>query len=539
MTEIPAQLQRASAALQRNDAGGCRALCNAVLAQRPDCWDAYHLRGLAAVQAGDADAAITDLTTAWRARPGNGHAAFWLGRLLRQAQRPAEALAPLEAASQHPTLAIDARYERARALTRLRRSAEAEKQYRHILERNPDHTDAAANLAFLLERRNRLAESARWVHRALERDPRNFIAALTQAVLQRREGDPEGARRRLEPLLARTHEPMNRSVVLNQLGQCLDRLGEWTTAFDRFRAANELLRQEHPDGRPVADGSYGLSTLRHLRNWLATHPPPGWTDNPHASAADPVFLVGFPRSGTTLLDQVLSTHSDIEVCEEFELFDPVRREWTEGDRLRRLPRMSPDELGEARKRYLDGLMGHRRTPERPVVVDKLPLNLAYLFLIHRLFPHSRVILALRDPRDACLSSFFQAFDLQGAMPYFLDLGDTARYYDAVMTLATETLAQVGNPVQSLRYEDLVGDFERQVRALIAFLGLEWRDEVLDYRRRARDRIIDTPSYQQVVKPLYTTSIGRWRHYRDAMEPVREILGPWVQRFGYAAREGSG
>jgi hypothetical protein len=142
---------------------------------------------------------------------------------------------------------------------------------------------------------------------------------------------------------------------------------------------------------------------------------------------------------------------------------------------------------------------------------------------------------LRDPRDACLSCYFQAFDLQGAMPYFLDLEDTVRYYDLVMTLATETSRSMSNPIMTVRYEDLVREFESTMRRLTDFLDLNWDAEILNYRQNALHRAIATPSYQQVIQPLYTNSIGRWHNYRQRVEPEFRSLGRWVTHFGYAAK----
>jgi hypothetical protein len=178
-------------------------------------------------------------------------------------------------------------------------------------------------------------------------------------------------------------------------------------------------------------------------------------------------------------------------------------------------------------------MRRRRSPQRQAVIDKLPLNLVYLFLIHRLFPRSRILFMQRDPRDACLSCYFQAFDLQGAMPYFLDMHDTVIYYDRVMALAMDSFRLISNPQATICYEDLVTDFETTMRRTVDFLGLEWDTSVMEYRDKSRLRMIHTPSYQQVIQPLYTRSIGRWQNYREAMEPDLRELGPWVERFGYA------
>ncbi len=532
MSTFEAHLREAWTRLRGGDAERARAICDELLGQRPGLVPARYLRGLAAAQSGDEAQALIDLAATHEAQPDNAHAAFWLGRLLRRAGRYEDAIAPLERAARQAEYEVDARYELARSLSRSRRRQDAEAHYRRILEIRPGHADAAANLAFSLERRNRLTEAAAAANRALESDPANFMANLTRAVLDRRSGRLTAAVDRLARLAESTTDPHNLSIVLNQTGQCLDALQDWPGAFSAFARANTLLRSSHPHGQPEHDGSYGIATLQSLHRWLVANPVRDWSANLHASPANPVFLVGFPRSGTTLLDQLLSTHSEVEVCEEFELLDEVRARWVDDGRIRTLNAMSDDELGAARAVYRAALDRRRRHPQRNRVVDKLPLNLAYLFLVHRLFPDARIVFAMRDPRDACLSCFFQAFDLQGAMPYFLDLDDTARYYDTVMRLATDTLAQLPNPVHHVRYESLVGNLEHEARELLAFLGLGWQPGVLAYRERALERSIDTPSYQQVVQPLYSRSIGRWRHYREFMGPASGILDSWVERFGY-------
>jgi len=493
---------------------------------------AQHLRGIAFARLGDTRNAIGDLSRVWTGQPTNYQAALGLGSLLRQADRFEEALEPLRAASRQPEHEANARYELARCLTRLRRSNEAIEEYRLILQLSPEHTEAAANLSMLLERANRLDEARDWADHALAASPGNLVAGLTRATLDRRTGHTAEAITRLETLLKGDPAPLNKSIILNQLGQCHDQAAQWDAAYQRFKQSNDTLRTHHPHGQPLDFGSYGLNTIDQLRNWLKTQPPASWTDDELPDSINPVFLVGFPRSGTTLMDQALSAHPEIEVLEEHELFDTVRQQWVEGYGLQKLPHMNAAEIQAARENYMDERSVRCNPQGKSVVIDKLPLNLVYLFLVHRLFPGSPILFMLRDPRDACLSCYFQSFDLQGAMPYFLDFNDTTNYYDRVMSLATETMACIDNPLLTLRYENLVQDFETCMRSAVSFLGLEWHRDVLDYRRISQNRSISTPSYQQVVQPLYNRSIGRWKHYRQHMEPGINKLGQWVDHFGY-------
>ena len=534
MTDVHLQLNQAAQQLQAGDPGGCHDLCQMLLNAHPDLLPAKHLRGLASANLGHQENAINDLTHVWSQQASNLQAALALGTLLRQAERFEEALDPLQAAARQSELEVDARYELARCLTRLRHAEKAMAEYRAVLTRMPAHTDAAANLSMLLERANQLDEAGHWADQALAGSASNLVAGLTRATLDRRAGKTTEAIARLESLLNQGLSPLNKSIVLNQLGQCHDLAEQWDSAWARFQQSNETLRAHHPHGTPLDNGSYGLETIKQIQIWIKSQPPSRWSGFELETSDEPVFLVGFPRSGTTLLDQALSAHPDIEVLEELELLDPVRRKWVDRDGLLNLSQMNTEDIHSSREMYLAERQSHRTDLNKPLVIDKLPLNLVYLFLIYRLFPRSHILFVLRDPRDACLSCYFQAFDLQGAMPYFLDFADTTNYYGSAMSLATGTMNSIANPRLTLRYENLVTNFESTMRGAIAFLGLEWDSGVLNYREKSKKSTIATPSYQQVVQPLYKRSVGRWRHYRDHMEPGLANLSQWVDYFDYRA-----
>jgi hypothetical protein len=167
-----------------------------------------------------------------------------------------------------------------------------------------------------------------------------------------------------------------------------------------------------------------------------------------------------------------------------------------------------------------------------IVVDKLPLHTVFLPLIANLMPEARIIFAVRDPRDVCLSCFMQRFTLNAAMAHFLDIDTTARYYRAVMDLGLDSLDQLPVRAHMIRYEELVSAPEPQLRRLLKFLDLEWRAEVLHYHSDIAGRHIDTPSYRQVSQPLYRSSIGRWRRYAEPLAPILGMLEPLARRLGY-------
>ncbi len=251
-----------------------------------------------------------------------------------------------------------------------------------------------------------------------------------------------------------------------------------------------------------------------------------------------VFLVGFPRSGTTLLDTILRSHPDIAVVEEMPAVLLVR------EALERLPGGSPDGLAaldpahleELRQIYFTELDKHLAPEDRPaVVIDKLPLNLVEAGLIHRIFPRARFLFVQRHPCDCVLSCFMQNFKINDAMANFLDLEDAARLYDKAMTLWQQYQEVLPLQVHKLRYESLIEAFDETLGPLLEFLGVAWDDSIRNYAETAtrRDRIA-TPSYDQVTQPLYTRARGRWERYREQMQPVLPTLLPWVKRFGYGA-----
>jgi len=526
------ELQSALHFLESGPPEKCVSACNEILAENPGLIQALYLRGCATFQTGDLEQSVSDLGLVYDHHPEHLHAAYYFGRSLGAAGRLEEALMPLQAALGESELELHAHYELATCLTRLRRRPEAIDHYQIILGLQPGNAQVTANLAAVLERENRLDEAESWTGKALLMNPANETAQMTRATLDRRSGKFPQAAQRLRDLITGIDNPVNRSIAWNQLGQCLEGQEDWNEAFNAFSESNRILKTHHAGSRPDPRSPHSLQTLTQIQTWLGKKPITGWNEPGIRDPGGFAFLVGFPRSGTTLLDRMLSAHPDIEVLEEKGLFSPLHQDWSEPGTLEALAGVSDAQIMDAREIYRREMSRHRQHPQRPLVIDKLPLNLAYLFLIHRLFPAAPVLFLQRHPLDTCISCFFQAFELEASMAYFLDVQHTARYYDAVMQVATLSMDQVGNPLHRLSYEDLVADPKGQLEAVLKFLALEWNESVLDYRQQGGGESSNTPSYQQVSQPLYTGSIGKWRHYSKQLESVLPLLQPWVRRFGY-------
>ena len=530
--DLPNSLQRALHHLQSGAPSECVRACNEILTENPGLIQALYLRGCAAFETGDIAQSVSDLEVVHGNHPDHLHAAYNLGRSLRATGRLEEALAPLQAALGEDDLTVPARYELATCLAGLRRRPEAIDHYQAIHALQPGNAQVAANLASLMERENRLDEAESWTGKALLMDPANETAQMTRAILDRRSGKYPEAARGLRSLIPEISNPVNCSIAWNQLGQCLEGQEDWDEAFDTFSESNLILKKHHAGALPDSRGPHGLQTLARIQEWLQEDPMASWNDPATHDTGGIALLVGFPRSGTTLLDRMLGAHPDIEVLEEKSLFSLLHQDWSEPGTLEALTDVEEAQITDARNIYRREMSRHRRQPQRSLVIDKLPLNLAYLFLIHRLFPEAPVIFLQRHPMDACISCYFQAFELEASMAYFLDIEKTAQYYNAVMQVAAPSMDQVGNPLHQLRYEDLVAEPNDQLTALLNFLALERHDSMLEYRQQAGSETSNTPSYQQVSQPLHSRSIGRWRHYSKQLESSLSLLQPWVKRFGY-------
>lgn len=472
------------------------------LACRSDYAEAHANLGRALQALGDSSAAVAQFRHAVVLRPGYAKAHRWLGEALGDlGQRDA-----------------------------------AERALRTALTHAPDDADIRAALAALWERRSRLEEALAEAEGVLAKTPGHARAEVIAARCERRLGRLEAARARLERLPTAPLDADTSAFHAFELATTLDRLGAYRDAFRRYAEGNRII-MESPAGRSVDPSAFPAEIARlHDRfteAWIA-----GWSPAvPHDRAHDgppPVFLVGFPRSGTTLLDQVLNAHPALITLEEKPTIDVVKQALASRspgypDALAGLDAETVRDLREAYFREVA-----RHLPDRGgrILVDKMPLDIIDAGLIHRLFPESPFILALRHPCDVVLSGFMQAFRPNPAMVHFATLEGTATLYAQVMALWQHYRALLPLQVLATRYEDLVADFTAETRRILDFLDLPWDDAVLSYRDRAKDRAIATPSYHQVVQPIYSRSVARWRNYEPELAPVIPLLRPFVEGFGY-------
>ena len=307
-------------------------------------------------------------------------------------------------------------------------------------------------------------------------------------------------------------------------------LGAYEAAMSAWQTGYGALRDHLAPTGQFRDDLNGLKSFQRLGKAYPTLEPASTSTG--AAIRTPVFLVGFPRSGTTLLEQILGSHPDIRVSDEALLTQPIIASAGDSEEsLRRFMATLPEHAEDLRAAYW------KRADEigaaaEGVFIDKLPLNLPWLGVLGQVFPGARVIRAVRDPRDAVLSAYKQLFELNASMVHTFTLEDTAALYDAAMSAGEAGLRLVpDSPICDIRYESLVGDMPKTVSVALESIGLSWQDRMAQYRDHLPETI-STPSGPQVTQPIHDRSVGLWRKYEDAMTPVLPVLAPWVERWGY-------
>jgi Tfp pilus assembly protein PilF len=520
--------QAAAAALARRDFAAALALGRQWAGLRPLDPGANQIIGFAALETGDLATARAHLQRASVSAPKQANIHNALGVALKRSGELDHARAAFRRAG-----ALGAG-EAWRNLGNLEAEANdvdaAIAAYRAAIAAFGDDAASHASLAQMLERRHELKDARAHAERALRLDANNAIARLALAQVALREKAFAEAEAAALPLAAGPGaSKTNRALAWGVVGEARDRLDRAHEAFLAFQSANALLLELHAGLLRDAHLPYHPDGVRRMLAMLEAPATNAAAARFSFATPAPIFLVGFPRSGTTLLDQILASHSHLYCMEEREIFAESVADLLAG--AGSLADLDAAEIERRRSAYWAAVrapLGDR------ALVDKLPLNIIFLPLIARVFPDAKIIFALRDPRDVILSCFQQRFGMNAAMAQFLDLGRAAAYYDLVMSLMEACRARLKLQVRQVRYEDVVADLEHEAEALTEFLGLAFEPAMLSYRQTALKRDINTPSARQVIEPLYNRSIGRWRRYQGDLAPALPILNRWALRYGYDA-----
>ncbi len=509
-SSVNERLSRAKTCLQSGDAPGAEAAFRDVLAIDPQNFEANARLGQLLIDLNRAHAARPLLTAAANARPDDAGAAFMAGR----------------------SCALSGDFSKA---------AEWFEAARVLADNNPG---VLAGLIDALERAGRLEEAKLAADSAVDEFPADVEIVVLAARVARRLGDIDTAIRRLEAISPGAGRPADQASRFHELALIRDKTGDYDGAFSLFTRANECFaevyrRRRIPEGllqQQIAEMAAYVGNATPALLAPVDGDVDGWT----GGYGVPHFVVGFLRSGTTLVHQMLDARGDVHVLDERPMALRVRGfiAGREGGYPEALATLDPAGAAEARASYETGLANNLKPygiePGNGLqMIDKFPLNLLRVPMIHRMSRQCRFVFVLRDPLDVCLSCFMQAFQPSAATRAFLDMAETARVYAAMMIYWIDFTVKAEVPIHTIRYETLISDFEPSARALCDFLNLSWDPEMMRFDEHARRRgSVSNPSYHQVARPVYSNAVERWRCYETNLAEIREILADVRGQLGY-------
>ncbi len=563
----------AFAFLQQNDLANARALYAEVLAADPRDGKAHFMLGVIHARQGDLVSAERHLRLTVELEPGLAPAWLNLGQVYELLRRYAEAESCLLKALELQADLLDARESLGRIHFATGRISDAIERFREVVDQAPSRIPALSGLITSLHLTGQMTaayqigmqalssapdnpgilismgqicrdvgsldESLQYFHKVLQLAPGHPAALLGETEVLERMGRTDEALARLQPLLphidrnpdvlilyariasrldfdagiigrlekALEMEGLNfrsREQIHYLLGELYDRAGRYDEAFAHYRSANgdagsaPVQDQDPADAIITSVGTTGFASL------------------PRADRAEvtPIFIVGMPRSGTSLVEQILASHPDVYGAGELNFISVIAAELGYG---RGAFTPDPEALRTLSRRYLDIIAEH--TGGARFFTDKMPHNFLYLGLITLLFPHARIIHTRRDPLDTCLSCYFQNFS--GTHQYTRDLGRLGQHYRNYERLMNHW-RRLDIPFMDVEYEALVEDLETVSRRMTDYCGLDWSEACVRFYESGR--VSDSASYNQVNKPVYKTSVGRWRNYEQYLAPLREVLG---------------
>jgi len=530
------RLQEIQAAVQARDFPRAAAMAEAAWKSGLEHPMVLNLTALRCEQEGRFDDALAVLDRAIAVAPEDIGARNARGLVLTRLERYAEALATFDGVVALMPEFAGAHCARGASLEAMGKLREAEAAYRHALELEPENLGATQGVANLLSRRGAHAEARPLAEAVLEAEPNFPDAVMVLAAADAAEGHPERAQARLEMLAGDERlTPHQRALAQGQLGDVLDGQGRTEDAFAAYTACNMGLWRAYAPLHGERAGA--LEFARAMLTEMDNVPAEAWRTAPGPTPAGAprvhVFLTGFPRSGTTLLEQVLAGHPDVVALEERETLGDAQRAFQMNPAdVARLAYATEAELAPLREAYWGRVRAEGVDPAGKVFVDKHPLHTFRLPLILKLFPDAKILFARRDPRDVVLSCYRRRFAMSPSAYQMLTLPGAAGYYDAAMSLAERLQPAMAGNTLVVSHERMVEDFDATLREVCDTLGLAWSDTLRQFADHGRAAA--TPSGAQLARGLSAEGVGAWRRYADQMAAVMPTLAPWAAKFGYPA-----
>ncbi len=399
---------------------------------------------------------------------------------------------------------------------------------------------ALLELAAMYERLHRLDEARAAVDRLLHLDPQHAGGQIVRARIERRQGALEAAISTLRQLLSRTElEPRIVAEAWGDLARALDEQGDYDAAWE---AILQCKAAQLPRAEPAQVAARHVAArCSRMLDELTTAHFRRWKEPPHEDAPRRLaLLTGFLRSGTTLLEQVLKVQPDVISTEERDIFSANifpflgRGKPNDFPVVQLLDELVPSTLVDARRRYERVVEAYHREPlAGRLHIDKNPAMNLMIPLVTRVFPETRLLVTLRDPRDVILSSFLRYLAITPVSVNFLSLEGTVDKYLFDMQAWLRLRELIATPWLEIRYEQVIENLEAEARRVFEFLGLAWNPAALAFHEEARRRPATSPSYAEVTSPIHRRAVARWRHYERHLAPQLDRLGPILEALRYA------
>lgn len=438
----------------------------------------------------------------------------------------------------------------------LRRMDQARACFEQAVAMDPDSVPARLSLADWYEREHRMEDAWASLEALISssaKHSKNPLVRCFQALLLQRRGQLAEAETLLRELIASGSLDLNAKYSCRyQLAVVLDQAEQHAEALRWLVEAKAILRQSANIAK--LEQSYDLADRRRrqlladlkpemIRRWRSedasgSNSQASSQASPQANPR-PAFLGGHPRSGTTLLEQILGAHPEVAAFDEPMAFtQEILEQLAPLENAPTLTANTLNQLGEARRnhfrqRYLKNLGREGRSlPGDGIFLDKNPSHTASLHLWLRIFPQVKVVIALRDPRDVIISCYFQNLALNATNANFLSLERTVKHYTDLMDVRLRLRELGGFDWIETRYEDIVDNLEVEGQRVTKFLGLTWSPQQAAFHESARNKHVFAPNYNEVTRPVYRKAVGRWRNYAEALAPHQERLAPYCRAFGY-------
>ena len=409
----------------------------------------------------------------------------------------------------------------------------AEEYLNKSLDLNPNFIKTYDDLFSLYDQSNQIEKFSNLLDKAKKILSEKDLVSFYEAIFMYNQKNFKQTIQILENIDLKENYVAHNITKHSLLAKSYDRTNDFEKAYNHFKINNQLVNELY--GKDVNEKSF-IELVTQRTEFFKNFNINRWKQHQLKDEFfQPIFLIGFPRSGTTLLDTILRTNKKIEVIEE----KPVLRNFlrnleikTKND-LNNLDNLDKKFIQNMQNVYFEEREQYLENKKTKTVIDKMPLNIIYIAEILRFFPNAKFIFALRNPYDSVLSCFMQQFELNPAMKNFTSLESSVILYDLVMKLWTIYKDAFSINCHFIKYEDLVTDFEKTTKEIFKFLEIDWSDSTKNFHITAKKRLnISTPSYNQITSPLYTRSISRWKNYEKEFKGLKNILDPWLDEFNY-------